>query len=183
MRRLADTLTVPRSRVVTALTMQRLTLPHVCDLYAPEDPQPIPGAANPSGIQMGDTRWRLAARDVPCLFSARPETDTPTVLGRAQSDNIFTLDVFFIPSGVEVHDAWHLVFLGDGDNHGEVYALQGEPQSDNPHPLNPARVQMVYGKKVPGHPLPPGVVVRDVLGEGAPRPEGMPTSEYPLEGA
>lgn len=166
------------SRVLTETVRRRLTLPHRCDLYAPEDLRPIAGEGNPSGIQTGDGRWRLAARDVPCLFSPRPETDQPTVLGRTQADNIFTLDVFFVPSGVEIHDAWLLVFLGAGDNHGEVYAVQGEPQSDNPHPLNPAQTQQVFCKRIPGNPLPPGVDVPDPLGEGAPRPLGAP---HPLD--
>jgi len=145
--------------------MDVLAFPHCCDLYRPESLGPIPGATpNPSGKQVGDSRHELVATDVRCCFGAAPETDQPTIMGRLSDDNIYTLDQFALPSGVEAHDAWILVFLSDGDNYREVYALMGEPQSSNVHPWGAPGVQVILGKKVPGSRPPAGVEVRDPLG-------------------
>jgi hypothetical protein len=165
MRQRRDTMEAPTSRVVSTNLLDRFNFPSLCDLFRLSDIRLIPGATlNPSGIQVGDSTYQIAQQNVPVFFSPAPENDQPTVMGRVSADNIYTLDKFVIPSGIEVHDAWVLVFLSAGDNYREVYSVQGEPRAMNPHPFHRAQQQTVLCKKLPSSPLPSGVYVRNPLG-------------------
>lgn len=145
--------------------MDALAYPHLCDLYRPSRLSPIPGSTdNPSGLQVGDTGYDLATQNVRCCFGAAPESNQPNVMGRVGADNIYTLDQFAVPGGVEIHDAWALVFLSAGDNYREVYILQGEPQSSNPHPWGAPSVQIAFAKRVSSTVHPAGIVIRNPLG-------------------
>ena len=165
MRQRRDTMEAPTSRVVSTELLDRFNFPHLCDLFSPTVLNKIPGStANPSGLQVGDSAYQLAQEDAACFFSAAPENDQPTIMGRVSADNVYTLDKFVIPSGIEVHDAWVLVFLSAGDNYREVYAVQGEPLAMNPHPFHRVTQQTILAKRILSAILPTGVVVRDPLG-------------------
>lgn len=156
---------LPASRVLSKATVDRMRFPATCDLYKPGRLAPIPGSTdNPSGIQVGDTAYSLATQNVPCFFSPAPENNVSVVMGRVGADNIYTLDKFVFPSGVEASDGWVLVYLGAGDNYREVYVLQGDPLAGNPHPLHFLTVQTFLAKRVSSTVHPAGIVIRNPLG-------------------
>jgi hypothetical protein len=96
-----------------------------------------------------------------CFYNATPETNQAEVVGRTQSDNIFTMDKFILPMGADVDDTWTLGFLTPGDNYLNLYAIQGAPQSVNPGPLHPIGGRLVMGKLLPLPP--PGVRIEDAI--------------------
>lgn len=164
MRQLRDQMSLPSSRLVSATLLDRFNFPHVCDLFKPATLLKAPAEVNPSGLLVGDAAYTLAAQDVSVFFSPTPENDQPTIMGRTTEENIFTLDKFVFPSGVEIHDEWVLVFLSAGDNYRDVYFVRGNPQSANPHPFHLVTQQLVLARKLIAAELPVGVEVRDPLG-------------------
>ena len=164
MRQLRDQMSLPASRVVSTALLDRFNFPHLCDLYKPSTLLHAPSQVDPAGLLIGDSSYTLAAQDVSVFFSPTPENDQPTIMGRTTEENIFTLDKFVFPSGIEVHDAWVLVFLSAGDNYRDLYFVRGNPQSSNSHPFHLVTQQLVLCRKLVNSEFPVGVTVRDPLG-------------------
>lgn len=136
--------------------------PHKCQVWKPERVKMLDDAErNPTGLAVADGKYALATPEgregrpeaaiYPCFFSPTPETDEALVMGRTKVVNIFTLDKCVFPSGVTIKDAWALIVLVPGDNFGNIYVVQGNPQSGNPMPFWPAGTtgQLVYMKRSP----------------------------------
>ena len=145
------------SRILRPKVVASLYFPHVCALWRPGTYKPLLTAPNTSGLRVSDTEYDLAARRQACFYSATPETDQATVAGRAISHNIFSLDVFHVPTGVEVSDGWYLLFLTPGDNYGRFFVIHGAPQSEQAGPRHPITVQQIYGRNIPATQLPPTI--------------------------
>lgn len=147
---------MPTSRVLGSVS--QVHFPHRVQLWKPDAPRPLAGKdRNPTGLALADAVYVLAAESVPACLLPAEETDQPTVLARAQSDNIFTLDKLLLPQGVAAGDTWAVIILTPGDTQGSVYIAQGNPQPTTPFPMHQVLAQMLYLKRTP---LPPrGVVV------------------------
>lgn len=143
------------SRILSRERKEEQFFPHLCALWEPASPKALQGGDNPSGLRIGDMTYQLANARQSCFYSATPETDSATVLGRVQNANIFTLDKFTLPSGVEVADAWVLVVLTQGDNYLDTFVIQGQPQSQMLGAMHSLSCQLIYGRRV--SPRPDGV--------------------------
>lgn len=143
------------SRLLTPGHAESVFYPHECALWKPVPPQKLPSGNNPSRLLVEDLHYTLATARQACFYSATPETNSAQVLGRTQNANIFTLDKFTLPLGVDVADTWVIVFLTQGDNYLDTFVVQGEAQAQQAGFLQPAACQLVYGRRV--RPRPVGV--------------------------
>jgi hypothetical protein len=153
-----------QSRVLRTKDLHAFYFPHRCDIFKLSALEPISDTEqNPSTLRVADGHYELSYQDVPCFFSATPETDQGSVLGRVKVSNIFTLDKFVFPEDVTILDTWYIVFLSKGNNYQNLYSVQGNPESKNPHPLHldNQNTQLVYGKRMPTSSLPVGLVIRN----------------------
>src|SRR5438309_1869295 len=77
-----------------------------CDLY-----KPTTHVVNPPTKEGGDLQLPVdpTYSNVPCAFHSTPEIDVPKPQGRTKEINIFTLDKFIIPQGIEIYDGWGVV--------------------------------------------------------------------------
>lgn len=154
------------SRIMGRRQLEALHFPHLCALWTQGVLEKLPSGVNPSRLKASDT-GNVFVGVFACFYNATPETNQAEVMGRTQADNIFTMDKFILPSGVDVDDMWTLAFLTPGDNYLNLYALQGAPQSVNPGPFHPIGGRLVLGKLLPLPP--PGVRIEEAI-EAAKRP-------------
>ncbi|MBC8138140.1 MAG: hypothetical protein H8F28_19850, partial [Fibrella sp.] len=137
MRTLFGTLRIPKSRVIGSL-VSRLHFPHRCDLW-----RKCPVTTGVDKELRDTSLYELVDAGVWCLFDAQPETNETTVMGRTKSDNLFTMDVFLFPEGVELLDTYVIVFRTPGENADKTFVIQGNPQAGNRHPFHPVTTQRV----------------------------------------
>jgi hypothetical protein len=88
-----------------------------------------------SGVVLGDD-YALAAENVRCHFEIRPHFDDYTVLGRYESDNMFTLDVLHLPVNCPIDADWWVLNLttdsllgSPAAQYGKYSRVRGQPRN------------------------------------------------------
>lgn len=133
--------------------IDKMLFPHVCDIYKPA---PVSIGVDK---ELSDLVYEVSVLGQKCLLDVLPETDSPTEFGRSKVDNMFTLDVFNFPSGVDVRDTYFIVFKHPGDNYNGFWIVQGNTQSMNYDPLRPVTQQKIIAVQTETAPV--GVTVGD----------------------
>lgn len=141
---------LPSSRLLGRMRLEEIHYPHLVQLWKPERIKVIADAErNPTGLAVADGKYIQVSEATPCMCISTPETEQPLIMGRTKYDNLFTLDKFLFPSGVEIRDAWTFIVLTPGDNQGDINIVQGNPQSSSATPGHTVGVQLVYAKRSP----------------------------------
>lgn len=149
---------IPPSRLLAPL-LEEVHFPHVCALWKPGPLETLADGTVNSGVLLADTGYTFVTAAQRCFYNATPETEEATVLGRTRVNNLFTLDVFLFPEGVELGDKWILYHRTPGDNEGRLFSFAGAPQSVQPGALHHMGGQkaMVARIQTSANNLPPGV--------------------------
>lgn len=152
------------SRVLGKSQREALHFPHACALWKPTRLETLKNGNVNDGVLMADRGYELATARQACFYNATPENNEATVLGRTRVNNLFTLDVFLFPEGVNLDDQWVLYLLTEGDNQHRLFVLQGAPQSVQPGPLHSIGGQRALVARIATIPgaLPPGINLNHV---------------------
>lgn len=155
---LQNGLRLPTTRILQDVLIE-LHFPHVVAIWKPAALETLGDGSVNSGLLVADTGYEFVSAAQRCFYNATPEYSEAEVMGRTRVNNIFTLDVFLFPEGVELADKWIIYNRTPGDNEDRLFVLAGAPQSVQPGALHHMGGQraLVARIQTTANNLPPGV--------------------------